>query len=35
VGESWLHEAVSRQRSEEWVIVGYTKLCVDRDMNSG
>jgi hypothetical protein len=33
VGDSRLHEAVCRQRPELWVIVGYVKLGVDRDLN--
>jgi hypothetical protein len=32
VAESWLHEAVRRQRPETWPTVGYMKLCVDRDL---
>ena len=28
--ESWLHEAVCRQRPELWVTVGYMKLCVGQ-----
>jgi len=35
VGESWLHETVRKQRHEMWLRVGYMKLCVDRDLNSG
>jgi len=35
VAESWLHEAVCRQGLELWLIVGYMKLSVDRDMNYG
>jgi len=35
VGDSWLHGAVCRQRPELWLTVGYMKLCVDRDINSG
>jgi len=31
-GDSWLHEAVCRQRHELWVTVGYMKLCIDRDL---
>jgi len=31
VADSWLHEAVCRQRPELWLTVGYMKLCVDRD----
>ena len=33
--DSWLHEAVYRERPELLVIVGYMKLCVDRDPNCG
>ena len=33
MAESWLHEAVCRQRHEKWLIIGYIKLCVDRNMN--
>ena len=35
MADSWLHEAVCRQRPELWVTVGYMKLCVDRDLNCG
>ena len=35
MGDSWLHETVRRQRPELWVIVGYMKLCLDRDMKCG
>ena len=35
MGDSWLHEAVCRQRLEMWVTVGYMKVCVDRDLNCG
>jgi len=35
VGDSWLQEAVCRQRHELWVTVGYIKLCVDRDLKRG
>jgi hypothetical protein len=35
VCDSWLHKAVCRQRPELCVTVGYIKLCVDRDLNSG
>jgi hypothetical protein len=35
VDDSWLHEAVCRQRPELWVAVGYMKLCVDRDLKFG
>ena len=27
MGDSWLHEAVCRQRPKLWVTVGYMKLC--------
>jgi len=33
VGDSWLHEDVCREKHELWMIVGYMKLCVERDMN--
>jgi hypothetical protein len=33
VFDSWLHEAMCRQRPELWPTVGYMKLCVDRDLN--
>jgi hypothetical protein len=33
VGESWLYEAVCRQRVETRVTVGYMELCVDRELN--
>ena len=33
--DSWLHEAVCRQRPEMCVTVGYMKVCVDRDLNCG
>jgi hypothetical protein len=33
VANSWLHEAVCRQRHELWLRVGYMKLCIDRDVN--
>ena len=32
--ESWLHEAVSRERHGLLVTVGYMKLFVVRDLNS-
>ena len=32
MGDSWLHEAVCRQRPELWVKVSYIMLCVDRDL---
>jgi len=35
VGDSGLHEAVRRQRTELWVRDGYMKLCVDRYLNCG
>jgi len=35
VADSWLHEAVWRQRPEMWPTVGYMKLCADGDLNSG
>jgi len=35
VAECWLHETVCTQRPEIWPIVGYMKLCVDRDLNCG
>jgi len=35
VANSWLHEAVLRQRPALWVAVGYMELCVDRDLNRG
>jgi len=35
VADSWLHEAVCRQKPELWPTVGYMKLCVDRDLNCG
>ena len=35
MGESWLHEAVCRQIPEQWMTVGYMKLCVDRYQNIG
>ena len=28
-----LNEVLFRQRPELWVMVGYMKLCVDRDLN--
>jgi hypothetical protein len=30
VGESWIPEALCRQRPVMWPTVGYTKLCVGR-----
>ena len=33
MGESWLYEAVCRERHELCVRVDYMKLCVERDMN--
>ena len=35
MGDSWLNEAVCRQRPELLLTVGYMKLCVDRDLNVG
>ena len=35
MAESWLREAVCRQRPELWVRDGYMKVCVDRDLNCG
>jgi hypothetical protein len=35
VADSWLHEAVCRQRPELWPTAGYMKLCVDRDLKCG
>jgi len=35
VGDSWLHEAVFRQRPEVWMTFGYMKLFVDRDLMCG
>jgi len=35
VVNSWLREAVCRQRLELWVRVGYMKLSVDRFMKHG
>ena len=35
MGDSRLHEAVCKQRPELRVTVGYMKLCVDRELNSG
>jgi len=32
VAESWVNEAVCRQRLKVWLTVGYMKLCVDRDI---
>ena len=32
MGDSWLHEAVCRQRRVLWMRVGYMKLCVDTDL---
>jgi hypothetical protein len=33
VADSWLHEAVCRQRPELWTKPGYIIVCVDRGMN--
>jgi len=35
VAESWLHQAVCRQRPELCVTVSYMKLCADRDLTVG
>jgi len=35
VGDNWLHEDVSRKRTDLWVKFGYMKLCVDRNLNCG
>jgi len=35
MADSWLHEAVCRQRPALWLRVVYMKLCVDRDLNYG
>jgi len=35
MADSWLHEAVCRQRPELWVTVGYMKLCVDIFLKCG
>jgi hypothetical protein len=35
VGESWLYDAVCRQRAELWVTFGYMKLCVNRELKCG
>jgi len=35
VCENWLHEAASRKKPELRLTVGYMKLCVDRNLNSG
>jgi len=35
VGDSWLHEAVCRQRPEWWPTVGYMKVCVNRELTVG
>ena len=32
MADSWLNEAVCRQRPELWLTVGYMKLGVDRDL---
>ena len=33
--DSWLHEAVCRQRPEMWPTVGYMKQGVDGDLKYG
>jgi hypothetical protein len=35
VADSWLHEAMCRERDEMRLRVDYIKLSVDRDMNCG
>ena len=35
MAESWLPEAVCKQRPELWSAVGYKKMFVDRDLNCG
>ena len=35
MADSWLHEAVCRQRPELRVTVGYMKLCVNIDLKFG
>jgi len=35
VADSWLHEALCRQRPELWSRVGYMKLCIETDLNCG
>ena len=35
MGDSWLHEAVCRERPELSVTVGYMKPCLDRDLKCG
>jgi len=35
VPESWLHEALSRQKTELWLRVCCIKLCVATDLNCG
>ena len=35
MGDSWLLEAVGRQRPELLLTVGYRKRCVDGDFNCG
>jgi hypothetical protein len=35
VADISLHGALCRQRPEEWLTVGYMKLCVDKDMTVG
>jgi hypothetical protein len=35
VADSWLHEAVCRQRGELWLTVCYIKLCKDRELICG
>ena len=33
--DSWLHDAVCRQRLDIWSKVGYMTLCVDSGLNCG
>jgi hypothetical protein len=35
VGDSWLYGAVSRQRAEMCVTIGYMELCVNIELNCG
>ena len=35
MSDSWLYEAVCKQIPEQFVRVGYMKLCVERDLNCG
>jgi len=31
--DSWIHEAVGKERLELWPVVCYMKLCVNEDWN--